>query len=756
MTISLSPWTAEYMTGKDLVSVRSLSMLKDHRIGIDGNVWLKKITQAASEQYQAGIGGIPSGMRKAIEKELEGFKAASIHPLFVFSGLALIRKEKPIINDDARILKRNTAWSAVNSGDMGLAMSSWSESYIHQPDLIHLVIRILKEHNIEYIRAPYSAGAQLVYLERNPKQIIHAIYAGTEGSELLMFEVDRVITSIDFAKQTFSYISKKEVLLDLVLSDDQFLDLCILAGGDHCTTFPPISVEGAFAFKSVHDLRQHVTGFNFIKAFADLPQTPKVNYGELFIRTRCAMRHHPVLTEEGRVEPMNAAHAPSDIHDFVGPRLPDEVYYYISRGVISDAVLNTLVCGYGAEYSPLCNGETNEYRHFLTTDIMKMKAQIFALLRAKLNPFYDRKIIFVHWYDSSSASAEHVIKTDTPLPVSVDAISNWKSGNQSIEKELKKANIASPNYSFALGLVATANDASATVVSKNTDKPTPLVTLAEVQTRHLSKLLQLRSFIESSHVPSPFGKAFINAFKAHPTAPAEFQDTLFIALELVRAELLTSRPTTPDYAKKPPVLEDETATKAIRLVSRTASLIGARFKGTKPWAGPLSRELLAFNSIGKLLKRNLRHLSEALILEMLLANECKKDTLEYTDLATQLPFAHEPSTVLGILVKEYLETLTLNAGTTTTNNNNNSNNNNSNNTFNHHNKDQAVQQVEEHIGVTSLTSLEDGVKAELQRGFAFWNVVADAVKSLSTSKAISKELAQEFQEADQWVKARKI
>lgn len=54
--------------------MRPLSMLKDIRLGIDGNVWLKKITQAASEQYLAGIGGIPSGMRKAIEKELEGLK----------------------------------------------------------------------------------------------------------------------------------------------------------------------------------------------------------------------------------------------------------------------------------------------------------------------------------------------------------------------------------------------------------------------------------------------------------------------------------------------------------------------------------------------------------------------------------------------------------------------------------------------------------------------------------------------------------
>lgn len=150
------------------------------------------------------------------------------------------------------------------------------------------------------------------------------------------------------------------------------------------------------------------------------------------------MRHHPVLTDEGRVEPMNAAHAPTDIHDFIGPRLPDEVYYYNSRGLISDAPLNTLVCGYGAEYSPLCNGETHEYRNFLTTDIMKMKAQTFALLKVKLNTFYDRKILIVHWYDSGSTPAE--IKTDA-APVSVEAISNWKSGNQSIEKELKKANV---------------------------------------------------------------------------------------------------------------------------------------------------------------------------------------------------------------------------------------------------------------------------------------------------------------------------
>ncbi|KAG0214762.1 hypothetical protein BGX28_001397 [Mortierella sp. GBA30] len=726
-----------YTNQKNLISVQPLSTLKDIRLGIDGNVWLKKVvTMAASEQYLAGIGGTPSCMRKAIEKELEGFKAASIHPLFVFSGLALIRKDKPYVNDDAKIAKRNAAWDAVSAGKIDLALSSWGTSYVvHQPDLIHLVFRILKENNIDYIRAPYGAGAQLVYLERNPKQIIHAIYA---GSELLVFDVERVITSIDFVKQTFSVISKKAVLQDLMLTDDQFLDLCILAGFDHCPTFPPLSAEGAFAFKSIHELLlQHRTGFNAVKAYADAPQVVKSNYVDLFCRTRCAMRHQPILTDEGHIEPMNVGQAPTDIHEFIGYRLPDEVYYYISRGVITEATMNTLLCGHGAEFSPLCNGETKEYRNYLTTEIMKVKAQTLALMKAHLHKFYyDRKISVVYWYESNSAP-EHIIQMD-PASISVEDISNWKSGNQAIDKELKKAGVAAPNYSFCLSLLSNTSDASSTILPKEvkaSDKSASLSTLADVQTRHLSKLLQLRSFIEtSSHAPTAYGKAVIDAFKAQPAQSSEYQDAIIVALELVRSGLLTSRSYSHSYTKKP-VLDDEVATKAIRLIARTASLVGARFKGIKSWAGPLSRDLLAFNSINKILTRHLRHLGEALMLEMLLANECQKDALDYTEIATQLPFAHEPSTVLGILVKEYLETLTLNSSLS---------------------KDQAVQQVEEHIGATSLSSLAHSVKEELKRGFAFWEVVFEAVKSLSAAESINMELAQEFQDANNWVKTRKL
>ncbi|MBM6387600.1 MAG: hypothetical protein JSY10_27070 [Paenibacillus sp.] len=35
---------------------------------------------------------------------------------------------------------------------------------------------------------------------------------------------------------------------------------------------------------------------------------------------------------------MNVENAPNDIHEFIGYRLPDEIYYYLMRGLIGPQV----------------------------------------------------------------------------------------------------------------------------------------------------------------------------------------------------------------------------------------------------------------------------------------------------------------------------------------------------------------------------------------------------------------------------------
>lgn len=97
---------------------------------------------------------------------------------------------------------------------------------------------------------------QLIYLQRHPKQYIHAIYGPPDT--LLYPGVDKLVVSLDLspssssssspstalpsssnanpnsnsnAAPSFTFLSKRGILAELGLSEDQFLDVAILVGG---------------------------------------------------------------------------------------------------------------------------------------------------------------------------------------------------------------------------------------------------------------------------------------------------------------------------------------------------------------------------------------------------------------------------------------------------------------------------------------------------------------------------------------------
>jgi hypothetical protein len=97
-----------------------------------------------------------------------------------------------------------------------------------------------------------NARVQLIYLQRHPKQYIHAIYGPPDT--LLYPGVDKLVVSFDLspssssspstalpsssansnnsnAAPSFTFLSKRGILGELGLSEDQFLDVAILVGG---------------------------------------------------------------------------------------------------------------------------------------------------------------------------------------------------------------------------------------------------------------------------------------------------------------------------------------------------------------------------------------------------------------------------------------------------------------------------------------------------------------------------------------------
>ncbi|CAG8439730.1 12089_t:CDS:10 [Ambispora leptoticha] len=672
----------------------SLSLLKETRLGIEGAFWLRKLLQnSGKEPATAAIGGIPIGLKNAIEKELGLLKSFGIIPFFVFNGLSVIRKDKPFSTEDTRPSKRAQAWDAYEKGKHDQAYNTWASSgFIHQPDLLYFVFNVLKDNDVEFMRAPYFAWGQ---------------------------------------KGTCNWLSKKTILNDLTISDEQFLDVCILAGFEYCTTFPPLNTEfSSFTFKSVHDLiKQYKTGFNAVQNYADHPGVIKQNYMDIFCRTRCAIKYHLVLTDEGKVEPLNSDNAPSDIHEFIGYRLPDEIYYYLSKGLMSPQVINTLISGVLIENPPLCNGDTQEYRRFLN-ELLELRAQAMGLLTQPLHQFYQsRKVVSLYWFEPN---AEHVLSHNV-APSVHEILSTWNVLGRGLEDE-KKAQKVDIYFLFKVCCsTATDDQAAKTIMPKNNDKL--IETREEILANVLWELLQLRKFLTTSHKHTSWGAAFKKALGSSKSKTDSHQEQLFSALELIRFGYLNGNPYSRSYYGSPTVGTEEER-KHILLISRTLSMVSPKYQG-KPWVGPISRELLAFNSFVKALNRSLRNLCEMLTLSTFLNRDCLNERNDYLDIALSLPFVHDVNTGLGIIAKTYLENIITSSAE-------------NGNKISEFRINETLKKLDE-----LFTACVD-VKSNLNDGFSFWDEVIVAVKSLKSSDDISNDLASQFLNANQWLSARRF
>lgn len=96
------------------------------------------------------------------------------------------------------------------------------------------------------------------------------MFAPTDA--LLYPALEKLITSLDLSSPnpTFTFVTKQNILADLQLDEEQFLDTGILAGFDHSQPFPLIIHE--WHLKPVIDVVQHYkSGFVAVGAFQDHP-----------------------------------------------------------------------------------------------------------------------------------------------------------------------------------------------------------------------------------------------------------------------------------------------------------------------------------------------------------------------------------------------------------------------------------------------------------------------------------------------------
>jgi len=286
--------------------------------------------------------------------------------------------------------------------------------------------------------------------------------------------VDKFITQLDFTASppTFQYASKRTITQELAISEDQFLDIGILLGFDQSPPFPPSVHEQALK-ATVDMVKYYKSGHLAVSAFSEHPAVKAMQYNDHFARTRTMIRCSLVLNSEGAVQPLplaitgstsstsgsgghhnhlTAADIPVDLQDIFTHRLPDEVYFYLSRGLMGPQALIWLTTGQIIESPPLDNGETSEYKRFvkevITDGQTGPRAMTLAMLTSVMHNFWSKKQVSGYfWFDQPTPHGQKAISHNLPQTTQLaERVTGWTVPYPIVEDELRRQNVSYITY----------------------------------------------------------------------------------------------------------------------------------------------------------------------------------------------------------------------------------------------------------------------------------------------------------------------
>lgn len=267
------------------------------------------------------------------------------------------------------------------------------------------------------------------YLEREEK-----VSAISGSSEVLLFNCDRVITSWDLEEGVFKWIKRGKCVADLRkyvqnadIADDTFVDACLLAGSHFLPTLP--NLDGPNSRNKVSKISgaiemimsQGRSGHAVVMNNRDDPIFQRTNYVDRYRRARLAVKHHPILTTDGKVQPLLEGQLPNDSHEFIGQRLPDEVFYYMSRGLINSRVLSWRAASEIIEAPPIDGGDGVAYQDLVSTKLTPLRTTAINLLSSSLHNWYQHKDIDLKCWFRVDQTGKHQATT-----ISMNGLPEWR------------------------------------------------------------------------------------------------------------------------------------------------------------------------------------------------------------------------------------------------------------------------------------------------------------------------------------------
>ena len=500
--------------------------------------------------------------------------------------------------------------------------------------------------------APYSAAAQLAYLER--ESFVNGVYGSASS---LVYGADKVIMNFDWEKKQVMFLTLQKCLTKLELNREQFVNACLFSGCTILPALPELDVDSQVPkIQAAKALLKTVN--NDVDA---LLRHKEGNYHTLFYKALFALKHPVILDREGRVEPLNWRSGPSDAHEFIGQRLPEEIYFHLSRGLVGPRVLNWRTRMEVVETPPLDGGLSPAYQTLIQTRLRPIRTQALALMTFALNRYYQKNDVeLVCWFDEANKASLNIPDQAEPTK----AADSWHVKAAKMPKS-SETNFGGSSILYAIMSLANDSEAKKTVTPRPSGSGSQLKGVDEVRANVVWRFLQDRGYLDSDHTLSAWGKALKAALERAMTradlssadARIEMEEAVIMAFELLRLDALGTQQMfpMPPYSGAPQRGSD-TDKSNTGLIGRIACFGLVQHKAIG-YTGLLSRNLLAYHQMAATVRGALRDLVEMHACYMMLSGAVDRHwkPKTYTDLGASLPFVNEPDVGLGLVVKSYLD-----------------------------------------------------------------------------------------------------
>ncbi|KAK5456156.1 hypothetical protein LTS15_005475 [Exophiala xenobiotica] len=621
-----------------------LNLLKDAVIGVDASYYLDLRINNEVEPLKHALGGLPFTLKKAIEDDITLLRQHGVTLVFVFSGLDYVDKSPPDSQSVESRRAQEEAWHEYLSGNSKGTVSHFSKAKYQIDVMTRTLQKILVENGIEFMVAPYSATAQLAYLLKLEDQYIDAVMGNTE---CFLFGIDRVVTDINVNKSALTLISKAVCEDLLKVNDDMLRDAQLLVGTSFTPTFPILEAMATTKSTGITDAITLLNGagksvVQLCNFHRDHPQVQALSYADRYKKAIMTIRHHVIMEKNGVVAPRNFDEAPGDVHEFVGQRLPEELFFYISKGLLGPQIPNWLTSGEiplnlaGGSY------DSEPYRRLMIQSLNRYRTEALKILAESLNYYYQSRVIKVEpWVPQDTSSLTIEIRN---TPAMKGKLAQWKVRGPEIETVISNA---SDSILF-LPCIRTLQDAQFTQKTfvKGKQEYPALRTTDEVLVNSVFRFLHVRGYVDDKHALTTWGKVLETALAISD------EESTVIGVEMLRLGLFTSNFAT----GTPPSKTDKDYEKKTfsNLISKTACLGRIRHKAMG-FVGPLDREKLTFAWKVTAVRTTLRDLLETIMTSMFLNGEVERERSDWTDLSQKLPFIDDHGSGLGIAVKTYLD-----------------------------------------------------------------------------------------------------